>query len=137
MELLDDYVAAKRRIARHYREALRRRPRHAQPRRRRKWAHGTCWLHTILVDAGHYGRDSREKLLRLLTAQQIQTRPLWQPMHRSPSLADCPRTPCPVADRLHRDALSLPCSVGLDAASQNRVIAAVESAARTAIRRGA
>jgi perosamine synthetase len=63
--------------------------------------------------------------MRALAEREIQTRPLWQPLHRSPAHAGSPPTACPVAERLNRVALSLPCSVGLDAASQARVIAAV------------
>jgi dTDP-4-amino-4,6-dideoxygalactose transaminase len=41
-----------------------------------------------------------------------------------------PRADCPVAERLNRDALSLPCSVGLTDADQGRVIETIRAAAR-------
>ena len=42
-----------------------------------------------------------------------QTRPLWQPTHRSKAFTDCGSFDCPVADRLNADALSLPSSVAI------------------------
>ena len=61
-------------------------------------------------------------LLAALAERGIQSRPLWQPLHRSPAHAGAQSTGCPIAEALHRDALSLPCSVGLDADAQDRVI---------------
>ena len=46
------------------------------------WADSTFWLYTILVDRQKFGLDSR-MLLRKLERSNIQTRPLWQPTHRS------------------------------------------------------
>jgi perosamine synthetase len=67
-------------------------------------------------------------LTPLLAEDGIQTRPLWQPLHRSPAhRSNAPRL-CPTAERLQRMALSLPCSVHL-AADQYRVITALLSAA--------
>jgi dTDP-4-amino-4,6-dideoxygalactose transaminase len=68
--------------------------------------------------------------MRALEAAGIQTRPLWQPLHRSPAHAGSPPAECPVADEWNRDALSLPCSVGLSEAAQDRVIGAIRSLAR-------
>ncbi len=47
------------------------------------WAASTWWLFTILVDPKMYAEDSRS-LLKKLAKQKIITKPLWQPMHRSP-----------------------------------------------------
>lgn len=130
LEQLDRYVEAKRRIARRYAEALGEvaglRPMVEAP-----WARSTFWMYTMLVDDARFGRTSRE-LLHLLEGARIQARPLWQPLHRSPAHLGSPLTDCPVADDLYRSALSLPCSVGLGADDQERVIAAVQNAATDA-----
>jgi perosamine synthetase len=120
LERLDEYLERKRRIARRYDAAL-------GPLGRAPWAESSHWLYTIRVDPDRFGLDSRA-LLRFLEARRIRTRPLWQPMHRSPAHRDCPAGDCPVAERLYRMALSLPCSVGLGEADQERVIAAVREA---------
>jgi len=93
------------------------------------WARSALWLYTILVDEERFGMNSRA-LLRGLADDGIQTRPLWQPAHLSPAHADAPRFSCPVASRLHRDALSLPSSVSLTESDQARVVAAIRGHAR-------
>jgi dTDP-4-amino-4,6-dideoxygalactose transaminase len=46
-------------------------------------------------------------------------------MHLSPAHRDCQSWHCDVAEDLWRCGLSLPCSTNLDAATQERVIAAL------------
>ena len=111
MEQLPSYIAAKRRIATVYSKALEAVP-GITPMREAPWAYSTFWLYTILVDRSAFGIDSRA-LLRRLEQGKIQTRPLWQPIHRSPAFVDCGLFECPIAERLNREALSLPCSVGI------------------------
>ena len=120
MELLDEYIAAKRRITATYSEAFRGLP-GITPMREAPWATGIFWMCTILVDETQYGVDSRA-LLRHLEADGIQTRPLWQPLHLSPAHRGAYSTDCSVAERLNRDALSLPSSVGLKSTDQDRVV---------------
>lgn len=124
LEKLDEYIAAKRRIAATYTEAFADMP-GIKPMREAEWADSIFWMYTVLIDAGQYGIDSRA-LLRRLAAVKIQTRPLWQPAHKSPSQAGMQSYDCEVADRLNRDALSLPCSVGLTSADQERVIQQIQ-----------
>jgi perosamine synthetase len=125
MELLPEYIAVKRRIAAQYSKALEGVP-GIVPMREASWAYSTFWLFTILVDQEKYGMDSRA-LLRKLGQAKIQARPLWQPLHRSKAFADCGTFDCPVADRLNRDALSLPCSVGIGEEDLQAVIAVLQS----------
>lgn len=113
LELLDEYIAAKRANAARYRDALHNVPGltlmpHAP------WAWSTFWMYTVLVDAREFGNSSRW-LLERLQERRIQTRPLWQPLHCSAAHAGAPSLVSGVAERLHRDALSLPSSVGLAA----------------------
>ena len=125
LELLDEYVAAKRRIAGRYADAFASVP-GIRVMQEAPWAESTFWLYTPLFDASVYGEDSRA-LMRRLTSLRIQSRPLWQPLHRSPAHAQSPAADAPVADRVAAQALSLPSSVGLSEADQDRVIAAVTS----------
>lgn len=85
------------------------------------WANSAFWLYTILIDEEQYGLNSRN-LLTKLHANGIQTRPLWQPMHMSQAHQGAYHTNCEVSERLWRDALSIPCSVGLTQTQQDRVI---------------
>lgn len=122
-EQLDSYISAKRKIAQRYQEGLASLPGIGLPQEA-EWALSTFWMYTILVDAEVSGIDSR-RLLHKLAEQNIQTRPLWQPLHRSKAHASSVGPPCPVSDRLYNQAISLPCSVGLSASSQDRVIEAI------------
>jgi perosamine synthetase len=81
------------------------------------WAESVYWLFTVLVDEREYGMDSRE-LLSNLGKAGVQSRPLWQPMHLSPAYADLNPSDCLVANRLYKNGLSLPCSVGLGDSQQ-------------------
>jgi perosamine synthetase len=125
MEQLNSFVEGKRQIARRYEESLKSLPGIRVPDEA-EWAFGTFWMYTILVDAKEAGLDSRS-LLRELGAKKIQSRPLWQPIHRSPAHIVSDESSCPISEALHRDALSLPCSVGLTSDDQGRVIEAISS----------
>ena len=126
MEQLPQYVAAKRRIAARYTSQLKGLP-GITPMMTAPWAASTFWMYTILVNEQTFGMDSR-RLMQTLDAQKIQCRPLWQPIHQSPAHAASASEAMPVAEQLAREALSLPCSVGLTESEQDRVIAAVTMA---------
>ncbi len=119
MEQLDVFVETKRQIARQYRESLVSLPGINLPEEA-DWAYSTFWMYTVLVDEMESRVDSR-KLLCELAAHKIQTRPLWQPIHRSPAHPFGSRS-CPNSDALYDRAISLPCSVGLCRSDQDRVI---------------
>jgi perosamine synthetase len=127
LERLDSFVARKRQLAQRYATALGGVP-GLLPMGEAPWAQSIYWMYTVLVEPERFGMDSRA-LIRSLGARNIQARPLWQPMHRSPAHQDCPSAPCPVADRLASTGVSLPCSVGLTSSQQDAVIAHVLEAA--------
>jgi len=123
LERLEAHVAVKREIAERYRQALSDVP-GVFPMREAAWATSTFWLYTILVDRHAYGMDSRE-LMQRLAREGIRSRPLWQPLHQSPAHAGSRSCFCETAERLNRDALSLPSSVGLSASQQEKVISCI------------
>lgn len=122
LERLDEYIGIKRRIAETYIESLCDVP-GITPMREADWAFSVFWMFTILIEPAQFGMDSRA-LLRCFDANKIQTRPLWQPAHLSPAHRGMRAMDCTVAERLNRDAISLPCSVGLGD-DQKRVVDAV------------
>jgi perosamine synthetase len=128
LEQLDGFLARRREIAARYAEAF------AGVEGLRfteeaPWARSIFWLSTVLINEARFGLGSRA-LMQRLEEQGIQTRPLWQPMHRSPAHQDCESFSCEIDDYLAAQALSLPSSTGLSAADQDRVIAAVLAAAQ-------
>lgn len=128
LEALDDYIAAKKRIARTYQNAFKG-VEGLTPMPQAAWAESVFWMYTVLIDPLDFGMDSRA-LLRHLAAYQIQARPLWQPLHQSRAFADVPARHNPIADDLNARALSLPCSVNLSPEQQQYVIETILSSAR-------
>jgi perosamine synthetase len=120
LEMLDEYVESKRRIARRYTDGLSLMP-GLTPMMQAPWASSTFWLYTVLVDEHAFGHSSRQVLQRLATAN-IQARPLWQPIHLSKPYQTLASGDYPVAAMLYERGLSLPCSVGLTDDDQSRVI---------------
>ena len=126
LEQIDSYLASKRRTFERYVEAFAEVP-GLRVIPEADWARSACWMPTVLVDEAQFGMDSRA-LLRHLEEARIQTRPLWQPLHRSRPHGTSYACGGEVAARLASEALSLPCSVGLTAEEQERVIDAVLTA---------
>lgn len=123
MERLDAYIVRKREIADRYRRFLKDLP-DITCMRTAEWAESTEWMFTIYLSPD--ASCDRRRLLNALQAQNIQTRPLWCPLHRLPMYAAAGRYRIEVADRLHEGCLSLPCSVSLGSQDQERVIGAID-----------
>jgi perosamine synthetase len=120
MEQLEAFVAAKRSVAERYEMGFRDVPGIRVPTEA-AWATSTYWMYTVVIDGLVAGISSRE-LLRHLGDQKIQSRPLWQPLHQSSAHDAWGSPPCPASELIHSQALSLPCSVGLSTAAQDKVI---------------
>lgn len=134
LEQLESFIAAKRRIARKYAEELQGLP-GISLMKEASWASSVWWLYTIQVDGDAFGADSRQ-LMRSLSSRNIQTRPLWQPIHLSGAHRGSNAANLPVAEKLYKEALSLPCSAGLSEEEQSRVIEEIRSIAAGAAHGG-
>jgi perosamine synthetase len=128
LERLGEHVAAKRCIAEAYRLGLAGVP-GLSVMSEAEWARSTFWMYTVRIRADEFGCGSRDVLSDLAEAG-IQCRPLWQPLHRSPAHHRSRGASCPVAVQVHQEALSLPCSVGLSQAQQDRVVQRLRALAR-------
>ena len=67
------------------------------------------WLCNILIDEKVTGFDY-EDLRLALEAENIESRPLWKPMHLQPVFADCPAYVNGVSESLFKKGLCLPAS---------------------------
>ena len=120
LEDLPALVAARRRNARRYDEALaslpglRRAPRAA-------WADPSFWLYTARVDPDATA-VTRDELLDALSADGIEGRPIWTPLHLMPIHADIQMLGGAVAQQIFETAISLPSSSSLSIEDQDRVI---------------
>ncbi len=66
------------------------------------------WLTSILVNPALTGGKTREDLRLFLEGENIETRPLWKPMHLQPVFADAPFYGNGTSEALFRDGLCLP-----------------------------
>ncbi len=78
------------------------------------------WLSAILVDEQKTG-FSREDLRLQLLEDNIESRPLWKPMHLQPVFASCPYYGEKVAETLFNDGLCLPSGSNLTAEDRKRI----------------
>jgi perosamine synthetase len=127
LEQLETFIAAKQRIATRYAQGLQGLP-GISIMKQAPWASSVWWLYTILVDNTIFGTDSRQ-LMRFLNSRNIQTRPLWQPIHLSGAHKGESAVKLPIAEKLYQQALSLPCSVNLSEEQQSTVTEEIRSIA--------
>lgn len=121
LEQLPAFLAKKAEIADWYAELLADLP--IEPMPEPGYGTGAKWLYTIRMRGRHW-----RPVCTFLESAGIQTRPLWQCLHRSPAYSHLAPRDCPVADQLQRECLSLPCSVGLTRADAARVAAQLGAA---------
>jgi pyridoxal phosphate-dependent aminotransferase EpsN len=88
----------------------------------------TNWLSCFLIEEGEFGR-SRDQLIRALDEANVESRPVWKPMHLQPLYAACERYGGDVAEDLFRRGICLPSSSSLAAEEQLHVVNAVRRAA--------
>ena len=86
------------------------------------------WLSCFLIDEQRFG-CSRDRLMEALKLLNIESRPVWKPMHLQPLYAAAERFGGQVAEELCRRGICLPSSSSLTESDQLRVINAVRSAA--------
>lgn len=70
------------------------------------------WLTCILIDENKFGK-SADTIRKQLEQQNIETRPLWKPMHMQPVFAHFPYYGGTVSENLYKTGLCLPSGVGL------------------------
>jgi pyridoxal phosphate-dependent aminotransferase EpsN len=88
----------------------------------------TNWLSCFLMDEASFG-CSRDALISSLDAANIESRPVWKPMHLQPLFRNSEYIGGSVAEDLFHRGICLPSSSNLTAEDQMRVIAAVRSRA--------
>jgi pyridoxal phosphate-dependent aminotransferase EpsN len=123
LEVLSLRVQQRRAIAFRYREAFADLPGIAFMPQAPNGLH-TNWLSCFLIDEEAFG-CSRDELIRVLDAANVESRPVWKPMHLQPLYAGCARYGGEVAEDLFRRGICLPSSSSLAEEDQLRVVNAV------------
>jgi pyridoxal phosphate-dependent aminotransferase EpsN len=127
LEVLDLRVQQRRAIAFRYRDAFADLPGISLMPQAPYGVH-TNWLSCFLVEPAEFG-CSRDELIRALDAADIESRPVWKPMHLQPLYARCERYGGEVAEDLFRRGICLPSSSNLSLEDQLCVINQVRAAA--------
>jgi dTDP-4-amino-4,6-dideoxygalactose transaminase len=84
----------------------------------------THWLTCLTINPQEFGCD-RETIRTTLNAQNIETRPVWKPMHLQPVFKDCEVIGGQVSEHLFDQGLCLPSGSNLTNGDLDRVIAAI------------
>ena len=128
LRVLEDRVAARRAIFEEYQAALAGEPGISfMPEA--PYGRATRWLSCVLIDADQFGA-SREDVRLHLEAHNIESRPVWKPMHKQPVFANCRHVGGEVAEQLFADGLCLPSGSSLTRSELDRVISAFLSVPR-------
>jgi dTDP-4-amino-4,6-dideoxygalactose transaminase len=84
------------------------------------WSAPNYWLTCVVL--ADDARSNREDIRLALEAHDIESRPLWKPMHQQPVFKAADSVLTGVSDELFRRGLCLPSGSSLQAADQARVI---------------
>jgi pyridoxal phosphate-dependent aminotransferase EpsN len=90
------------------------------------WGLHNRWLTVITIDPDGFGA-TREDVRLALEAENIESRPLWKPMHLQPVFRDCEVVGGAVAEELFETGLCLPSGTDMSAADQMRVVEVVRT----------
>jgi pyridoxal phosphate-dependent aminotransferase EpsN len=88
----------------------------------------TNWLSCFLIDEQEFSA-SRDSLIRALDEANVESRPVWKPMHLQPLYAGCEHYGGEVAEDLFRRGICLPSSSSLSEEDQLYVINCVRKTA--------
>lgn len=117
---LDDRIAARRRNFTYYRDALGELE-GLMFMPDAGWGLHTRWLTALTIDSTGF-RKNRNDILAALEAENIETRPVWKPMHAQPVFEGARYFGRTVSDQLFRDGLCLPSGADLKESDLERIV---------------
>ncbi len=85
-----------------------------------EYGRSTRWLSCLTIDPANSGTD-REQVRLALAGENIESRPVWKPMHQQPVFAGLRCYGGAVAQRLFRDGICLPSGSSLTQSDLERV----------------
>lgn len=89
------------------------------------WAKANRWLTVITLDPDKT-KITPEEVRLALEKENIESRPLWKPMHLQPVFARCAKAGGSVSERLFKTGLCLPSGTSMTKVDLNRVCAVVK-----------
>lgn len=94
-----------------------------------EYGRSSRWLTCLTVDPGAFGA-TREDIRLALEAENIESRPVWKPMHMQPVFAGCQVHGGAVAEELFEYGLCLPSGSSLSEGDVERIAAIVRESCR-------
>lgn len=122
MEVIDDRVAARRRNFEYYKEQFKTIEELVFTDEPTGYF-SNRWLSCVLTPS----EETREGIRTSLDSLNIETRPLWKPMHQQPVFKDAPQYTNGVSDELFEKGLCLPSGSNLTETELNRVTSAIKT----------
>lgn len=129
LRVLDDRVKARRAVATQYCEALADIP-GVRLQNEAPWGTHSRWLSVLMLDLSELPVGPRD-LIRDLERDNIESRPVWRPMHTQPLFSDAQRVGGAVAERFYECGLCLPSSSSLTEEDLARVIGILRASLMT------
>jgi dTDP-4-amino-4,6-dideoxygalactose transaminase len=80
------------------------------------------WLTTVIFDDAVFGTGMNEKIRLELEKLNIETRPLWKPLHQQPVFASCKAYCNGVSDKLFATGLCLPSGSNITEENLQKVV---------------
>lgn len=130
LRVLDDRVAARRANNTYYRQALADLP-GLEFMPEAPYGRSNCWLTCVLIDPDRFGTD-RETIRQALEREDIESRPVWKPMHVQPVFMDCRSVGGEIAEGLFARGLCLPSGSSLRPDDRDRVVGLIRGLFRRA-----
>lgn len=125
LRVLDDRIAARRAHNAWYREQLGDLP-GIEFMPEAPYGTSNCWLTCITIDPAKFGAD-REQVRLHLESLEIESRPVWKPMHLQPVFSGCEVRGGAVAQDLFERGLCLPSGSSMTEEERARVVEAIRS----------
>jgi dTDP-4-amino-4,6-dideoxygalactose transaminase len=129
LEVIEERISARRKVFDYYHSALRDicgisfMP-------EAEYGLGNRWLTCVLIEPNDFGA-TREDVRLALEAENIESRPIWKPMHMQPVFKECRIRGGKVAEEIFDNGLCLPSGSSLSAKDQERVIDVIKKTGKT------
>jgi pyridoxal phosphate-dependent aminotransferase EpsN len=123
LEVLETRVAQRRAVFERYAEAFKDLPGFT-PMPEAPWGRCNRWLSCFLLDAN--SRHTAATLAKKLTELNVDSRPVWKPLHTQPFFQQYETVGGAVAEDLNRRGICLPSSSNLLPEEQDYVVAAIK-----------
>ena len=133
LERLDEKVERKRAINEFYRKALQDLP-GIDFMPQAPYGRPNCWLSVILMNPEEFGGD-RETVRLALEKENIESRPIWKPMHLQPVFKGCRIRGGTISEDLFQRGLCLPSGTQLTEEDLNRIVKVIRSSFKGSARK--